>query len=104
MKPALAIHGGAGTILGSQMTPALEAEYRSGLEVALKAGWDILSNGGSSLDAVEAAVAEGALLRLLRRLLIAKDPDQKWGDLQRTYYKPEGHHLWLCPHHLAAYK
>ena len=55
-------------------------------------------------DAVEAAVAEGALLRLLRRLLIAKDPEQKWGDLQRTYYKPEGHHLWLCPHHLAEYK
>ncbi len=56
MKPALAIHGGAGTILRSQMTPALEAEYRNGLETALKAGWDILEKGGSSLDAVEAAV------------------------------------------------
>src|SRR5215204_3874619 len=53
---ALAIHGGAGTILRSQMTPELEAEYRSGLEAGLKAGWDVLSNGGSSLDAVEAAV------------------------------------------------
>ena len=39
------------------MTPELEAEYRSGLEAGLKAGWDVLSNGGSSLDAVEAAVA-----------------------------------------------
>src|SRR5438552_3173340 len=56
MAIALAIHGGAGTILRSQMTPALEAEYRSGLETALKAGWAILENGGSSLDAVEAAV------------------------------------------------
>ena len=56
MRPALAIHGGAGTILRSQMTPALEAGYRSGLENALKAGWEILEKGGSSLDAVEGAV------------------------------------------------
>lgn len=55
-KIALAIHGGAGTILRSQMTPALEAEYRHGLETGLKAGWSILDSGGSSLDAVEAAV------------------------------------------------
>ena len=55
-KIALAIHGGAGTILKSQMTPALEAEYRGGLENALRAGWNILEKGGSSLDAVEAAV------------------------------------------------
>ena len=55
-KIALAIHGGAGTILKSQMTPALEAEYRSGLETAMKAGWDILEKSGSALDAVEAAV------------------------------------------------
>ena len=55
-KSALAIHGGAGTILKSKMTPELELEYRSGLEAALRAGWDILDKGGSSLDAVEAAV------------------------------------------------
>jgi beta-aspartyl-peptidase (threonine type) len=55
-RPALAIHGGAGTILRSQMTPALKAEYRGGLEAALKAGWSILERGGTSLDAVEAAV------------------------------------------------
>ena len=55
-KIALAIHGGAGTILRSQMTSALEAEYRGGLDAALKAGWNILERGGSSLDAVEAAV------------------------------------------------
>lgn len=58
MGLALAIHGGAGTILRSQMTPALEAEYRGGLETALKAGWKILERGGSSLDAVEAATCE----------------------------------------------
>ncbi|HMT08934.1 MAG TPA: isoaspartyl peptidase/L-asparaginase [Pyrinomonadaceae bacterium] len=56
MALALAIHGGAGTILKSQMTPALEAEYRNGLETALKIGYAILESGGSSLDAVEAAV------------------------------------------------
>ena len=56
MGIALAIHGGAGTILRSQMTPALEAEYRHGLETALKIGWGILENGGSSLDAVESTV------------------------------------------------
>lgn len=55
-KAALAIHGGAGTIHRSQMTPELEREYRGGLETALKTGWDILEKGGASLDAVEAAV------------------------------------------------
>ena len=53
---ALAIHGGAGTILKSAMTPELEAEYRGGLEAALNAGWEVLDSGGSALDAVESAV------------------------------------------------
>ncbi|MCD9188829.1 MAG: isoaspartyl peptidase/L-asparaginase [Pyrinomonadaceae bacterium] len=57
-KIALAIHGGAGTILKSEMTAELEKEYRGGLENALRTGWDILSKNGSSLDAVEAAVVE----------------------------------------------
>src|SRR5438046_3324919 len=55
-KIALAIHGGARTIDKNRMTPELEREYRSGLEAALHAGWSILQNKGSSLDAVEAAV------------------------------------------------
>ncbi|MEJ7846948.1 MAG: isoaspartyl peptidase/L-asparaginase [Pyrinomonadaceae bacterium] len=55
-KIALVIHGGAGTILRSSMTPELEAEYRGGLEKALEIGWEILNRGGSSLDAVEEAV------------------------------------------------
>src|SRR5213593_1138619 len=53
---ALAIHGGAGTIERSKMTPEREGEYRAGLERALGAGYEILKGGGSSLDAVEAAV------------------------------------------------
>lgn len=54
-KIALAIHGGAGTILRSRMTAELEQEYRDGLKAALKAGWKILDGGGTSLDAVESA-------------------------------------------------
>jgi beta-aspartyl-peptidase (threonine type) len=52
----MAIHGGAGTIARSGMTPEREREYRAGLERALTAGYEILKRGGSSLDAVEAAV------------------------------------------------
>lgn len=57
-KIALAIHGGAGTILKSEMTPALEKEYRFELENALLKGWEILQKKGSALNAVEAAVIE----------------------------------------------
>ncbi len=57
-KITLAVHGGAGTILRTKMTAELEAEYRSGLQSALEAGWKILDSGGKSLDAVEAAVCE----------------------------------------------
>src|SRR6478752_3378419 len=55
-KIGLAIHGGAGTIERSTMTPEKEREYRTGLERALTAGYEILKRGGSSLDATEAAV------------------------------------------------
>lgn len=52
----IAIHGGAGTILRTSMTPQKEKEYIKGIEEALTAGELILARGGSSLDAVEAAV------------------------------------------------
>lgn len=52
----LAIHGGAGTIRKSELTPDQEAAYQNGLKGALLAGHEILKEGGSSLDAVEAAV------------------------------------------------
>lgn len=52
----IAIHGGAGTILKSAMTPQKEREYMNALEVALLAGDKILARGGISLDAVETAV------------------------------------------------
>ncbi len=55
-KIALAVHGGAGTILRSSMTEELETEYRLGLKNAIEEGWEILSKNGSALDAVEASV------------------------------------------------
>lgn len=50
------IHGGAGTIARSKMTPELEKEYRVKLEEALMAGFKILEAGGTSLDAIEVAI------------------------------------------------
>jgi beta-aspartyl-peptidase (threonine type) len=53
---ALAIHGGCGTLSKAQMTPALEAAYRTALHESLEAGHRCLQGGGSALDAVSAAV------------------------------------------------
>lgn len=55
-KPVLAIHGGAGTILKSNMTPEKEQAYTKGLEAALKAGYKVLQKEGTAIDAVEAVV------------------------------------------------
>src|ERR1700730_3179809 len=51
MKPSLIIHGGAWNIPDE----AVE-DCRDGIRRALKAGWKILSAGGSAIDAVEAAI------------------------------------------------
>lgn len=55
-KYAIAIHGGAGTILRAAMTPEKELAYRSALESAILSGENILKKGGDSVDAVEAAI------------------------------------------------
>lgn len=52
----LVIHGGAGTIRRSDLSPEQEAAYRERLTAALQAGYAPLERGGSSLDAVEAAI------------------------------------------------
>ncbi|SDB60251.1 beta-aspartyl-peptidase (threonine type) [Flavobacteriaceae bacterium MAR_2010_188] len=49
---AIIIHGGAGTILKKNMTDEKEAAYKAKLEEAIRTGYEILKNGGSSLDAV----------------------------------------------------
>ena len=53
---SIAIHGGAGTLNRADMTPEREAEYRAELQRALDAGAAILREGGSAMDAVEAAI------------------------------------------------
>jgi beta-aspartyl-peptidase (threonine type) len=53
-KIAIAIHGGAGVI--GRMPAARQALYLAGLKRALDSGHEILEQGGSSLDAVSAAV------------------------------------------------
>src|SRR3990172_446742 len=53
---ALVIHGGAGTILKENMTSELEQQYKDKLGEALKVGYDILSKGGTSMDAVIASI------------------------------------------------
>jgi beta-aspartyl-peptidase (threonine type) len=55
-RPVIVIHGGAGVIRKADMTPEQEKAYAKALEEALRAGYDILEKGGSSLDAVEKAI------------------------------------------------
>lgn len=55
-KPVLVVHGGAGTILKDNMTPAMEEAYTTGIAAALTKGYEILRSGGAAVDAVEAAV------------------------------------------------
>lgn len=55
-KFTIAIHGGAGTILQSMLTPELEANYKLGLQNALDAGYEVLKQNGTSLDAVCEAI------------------------------------------------
>lgn len=55
-KYVLVIHGGAGTILKSEMTPEKEKAYTDALNTALEKGEAILKAGGSALDAVEASI------------------------------------------------
>ncbi|MGQ0385279.1 MAG: isoaspartyl peptidase/L-asparaginase family protein [Gammaproteobacteria bacterium] len=53
---AIAIHGGAGVISRASMTAENERAYRADLGRALDAGYVLLEQGGSSMDAVVAAV------------------------------------------------
>ena len=51
MKPILVIHGGAWAMPDDGV-----AAHERGIESALKAGWDALRQGGTAVDAVEAAI------------------------------------------------
>ena len=52
----LVIHGGAGTIRKENMTPEKEKAYHDALNAALESGFSVLEQGGTSLDAVIAAI------------------------------------------------
>ncbi len=53
---AIAIHGGAGTIARHLLDAAKQEEYEAGLQQALDAGYKVLEENGTALDAVTAAV------------------------------------------------
>ncbi|KGK09443.1 isoaspartyl peptidase/L-asparaginase family protein [Vibrio navarrensis] len=56
-KPiSIAIHGGAGTILRTQMSAQLKRAILSDLQRAVQAGYALLQEGADALDAVVAAV------------------------------------------------
>ena len=79
-KISLAIHGGAGTILKEDLTPELEIDYKKGLEDALTAGYKILEDGGTSTDAVEAAIVvleDNILFNAGRGAVFTKDGVQE---------------------------
>lgn len=53
---AIAIHGGAGTIEPGKISAETEAKVRAKLQEAVRTGYAVLQEGGSSLDAVQQAV------------------------------------------------
>jgi L-asparaginase / beta-aspartyl-peptidase len=52
----IAIHGGAGTLPRADMSGEAERKYRAALSEAIDAGYAMLQDGGTSLDAVTRAV------------------------------------------------
>ena len=54
--PAIALHGGAGTIAKNSLSPEQEKLYHAGLAGAVRAGQRVLEEGGTALDTVTEAV------------------------------------------------
>ena len=55
---AIAIHGGAGTLVKGMMTPEKEKGYKEALTAALQKGYSVLKEGGTATEAVIQAVVE----------------------------------------------
>jgi L-asparaginase / beta-aspartyl-peptidase len=53
---SIVLHGGAGVIERAKLGPEGDTSYRASLKIAIQAGAKVLDQGGSSLDAVEAAI------------------------------------------------
>ena len=55
-KPAIVIHGGAGTIAKTDMTDVQETDLRATLQASVEAGYQLLVEGKTSTEAVIAAI------------------------------------------------
>lgn len=55
-KWAIVVHGGAGVIERSQLTPEQEQAYRAAMTRVTEAGAKVLRDGGSAMDAIEATI------------------------------------------------
>ena len=80
-KYTLALHGGAGTILKQDMTADLETAYIKGLEDALAAGYAVLEEGGTAVNAVKASVVvleDNLLFNAGRGSVFTKKDYRKW--------------------------
>lgn len=55
-KIAIALHGGASNIRNMNLSAEQDSSYRKALAEAIEIGYEVLKNGGSSLDAVTASV------------------------------------------------
>ncbi|MBA3648453.1 MAG: isoaspartyl peptidase/L-asparaginase [Chitinophagales bacterium] len=53
---AIAVHGGAGALKKLNLTPQQEQAYKDTMAVALQSGYEVLQNGGTSVDAVVVAI------------------------------------------------
>jgi len=74
------VHGGAGTIRRSDMTPEKEQAYTRGIRDALDAGFRILEGSGTALDAVRAAticLEDNILFNAGRGSVFARDGSQE---------------------------
>ena len=76
----LVIHGGAGTIRKQDMTDEKEVAYRKALDNALEAGYLLLENGGTAVEAVLAAtmsLENNILFNAGKGSVFAKDGSQE---------------------------
>ncbi|WP_026837408.1 isoaspartyl peptidase/L-asparaginase family protein [Gillisia sp. JM1] len=55
-KIAIAIHGGAGTLVRGKMTSEKEKEYKNVLREAMQTGFQLLEEGKDAIEAVEQAI------------------------------------------------
>ena len=55
---SIVVHGGAGIIERANISAEQEAQYRAAMNHVLQTGAAVLEHGGSSLDAVQAAISE----------------------------------------------